>query len=80
MRKQRALLAAEPECMRWLAVLVRAWRDAGLQVERHAYNGEVQSVLDDLARREDVDAALIVGSRRRAPKTVRILLTARALG
>lgn len=70
MPERRVLLAAPRARMRDLAELVEAWRNAGVLVERAPFDADVPDLHAVLGARDDVEAALLAGSARRAPATV----------
>lgn len=70
MHKSRVLLAAPRERMRDLAALADAWRDAGVLVEAAPFDEAVPDLHALIGARDDLQAALLAGSARRAPATV----------
>ena len=70
MERGTALLAAPRSCMPSLRPLKRAWLDAGLRVEWHAFDGAMPDLAMQVRARDDISAALLVGPARRAPATV----------
>jgi hypothetical protein len=70
MPSRRILLTASRDSLPHLAQLVRAWRHAGIAVRREPYAIEMPDIVARVARSDDLDAVLLVGSPRRAPATV----------
>ena len=67
---RRLLLVAPQARLRDLTELVAAWREEDVRVECRSFHAEMPDLHALVAARDNVDAALIAGSARRAPATV----------
>ena len=69
MTTRSILLGAPGHCMPLLRPLVCAWRQTGIWVECQSFDSVLPNLAEQVRARDDLAAALLVGSARRAPAT-----------